>query len=184
MFEALATYWPAWLTPIGLTLALILVIANIVITMWRGARHVQMRMIETLKDSDEGIVVNYRCQVTNTGRIGIQIDKVDLYTAGGGNVAIPLQLRSGEKPRKLDQGEVQDWEICLRDLQEKCKVKGWLELVAVATDTTGKEYRQKRKNSMMVNLSDSLAINLASSADRNAGGQTTRLPRRCQGHGP
>jgi hypothetical protein len=184
MFEALATYWPAWLTPLVSTLALILVIANIVITMWRGARRVQMRMMEILTESDEGIFVNYRCQVTNTGRGGIQIDKVDLYPADGGNVAIPLRLRSGEKPRKLDQGEVQDWEICLRDLQGKSKVKGWLELVAVAADTTGKEYRQKRKDSMTVNLSDSLTINLAGSADRNAGGQTTSLSRRCQGHGP
>lgn len=161
MFVELTTYWPAWLTPIVSTLALTLGIANIVITLWRGARRVQMRMIETLKESDDGIFVYYRCQVTNTGCIGIQINSVDLYPAGGENVVIPLRLRSDEKPRKLDQGETQDWEVCLRDLREKFQAKGQLELVAVATDTTGKEYRQKRKDSMTINLSNSLTIDLA-----------------------
>jgi hypothetical protein len=161
MFEALTTYWPAWLTPIVSTLALILGIANIVITLWRSARRVQMRMIETLKQSDEGVFVYYRCQVTNTGHTGIQLDKVELYPASEDNIAVPLRLRSGEKPRKLDQGETQDWEICLRDLQGRFQAKGWLELVAVATDTTGNEYRQKRKDSTTINLSDTLTIDLA-----------------------
>lgn len=161
MFVALMPYWPAWLTPIIATLALIIGAANIAITLWRGTRRVQMKMIETLKESDEGIFVYYRCQVINTGCIGIQIDKVELYPAGGENTAISLRPRSGEKPRKLDRGETQDWEICLRDLKATSEAKDRLELVAVATDTTGKKYRQKRKDSMTINLSDSLKIDLA-----------------------
>lgn len=161
MFEALTIYWPAWLTPVVSTLALMLGIVNILITLWRAARRVQIRMIETLKQSAEGIFVYYRCQITNTGHVGIQIDKVDLYLADEGNVAVPLRLRTGEKPRKLDQGETQDWEICLQDLQGKFQARGRLELVAVATDTTGKKYRQKRKDSVTINLSDSLTIDLA-----------------------
>jgi hypothetical protein len=162
MFVALTPYWPDWLTPIVATLALMLGTVNIGITLWRGTRRVQMKMIETLKESDEGTFVYYRCQVTNTGCIGIQIDKVDLYPAGGENAAISLRLRSDEKPRKLDQGETQDWEICLRDLKAAFQAAGQLELVAVATDTTGNKYRQKRKDSITINLSDSLTIYLAS----------------------
>jgi hypothetical protein len=162
MFVALTPYWPDWLTPIVAMSALMLGAANIGITLWRGTRRVQMKMIEILKESDEGIFVYYRCQVTNIGCVGIQIDKVDLYPAGGELVAISLRLRSGDKPRKLDQGETQDWEICLRDLKATLQATGQLELVAVATDTTGKEYRQKRKDSVTINLSDSLTIDLAS----------------------
>jgi hypothetical protein len=162
MFVALTPYWPDWLTPIVATLALMLGTANIGITLWRGTRRVQVKMIETLKESDEGIFVYYRCQITNAGCIGIQIDSVDLYPAGGENVPISLRLRSGEKPRKLDQGETQDWEICLRDLKAAFQATGQLELVAVATDTTGKKYRQKRKDFLTINLSDSLTIDLAS----------------------
>ena len=88
MFVALMRYWPAWLTPIIATLALIIGAANIAITLWRGTRRVQMKMIETLKECDEGIFVYYRCQVTNTGCVGIQIDNVELYAAGGENTAI------------------------------------------------------------------------------------------------
>ena len=161
MFVALTPYWPDWLTPIVATLALMLGIANIAITLWRGTRRVQMKMIETLKESDEGIFVYYRCQVTNTGCIGIQIDKVDLYPAGGEKVPISLRPRSDEKPRKLDRGETQDWEICLPDLKAAFQAAGQLELVAVATDTTGKKYRQKRKDSMTLNLSDSLKVDFA-----------------------
>jgi hypothetical protein len=162
MFVALMPYWPAWLTPIIATLALIIGAANIAITLWRGTRRVQMKMIETLKECDEGIFVYYRCQVTNTGCVGIQIDKVDLYPADGENVCISsLRLCSGEKPRKLDQDETQDWEICLPDLKATLQATGQSELVAVATDTTGKKYRQKRKDSMKIDLSDSLSIDLA-----------------------
>ncbi len=161
MFVALMPYWPAWLTPIIATLALIIGAANIAITLWRGTRRVQMKMIETLKECDEGIFVYYRCQVTNTGCIGIQVDKVDLYPAGGEKVPISLRPRSDEKPRKLDRGETQDWEICLPDLKATLQATGQSELVAVATDTTGKEYRQKRKDSMKIDLSDSLSIDLA-----------------------
>ncbi len=163
MLVALTTpYWPAWLTPIVATLALMLGTANIVISLWRGTRRVQMKMTETLSESDEGILVYYRCQITNTGCIGIKIDKVDLYPAGGENVATSLRLRSDEKPRKLEQGERQDWEICLRDLKATSQAAGHLELVAVATDSMGKKYRQKRKDSITINLSDSLTIDLAS----------------------
>ncbi len=163
MLVALTPYWPVWLTPLIASLALILGTANIAITLWRGTRRVQMKLIETLKECDEGIFVYYRCQVTNTGCVGIQIDKVDLYPANGEDVGISsLRLRSGEKPRKLDQGETQDWEICLCDLKAAYQAAGQLKLVAVATDTTGKKYRQKRKDFMTINLSDSLAVDLAS----------------------
>lgn len=162
MFVALMPYWPDWLTPIVATLALMLGAASFGITLWRGTRRVQIKMIETLKESDEGIFVYYRCRVTNVGCIGIQVDKVDLYPAGGETVPISLRPRSDEKPRKLDQGETQDWEICLYDLKAAFQAAGQLELVAVATDTTGKKYRQKRKDSMTINLSDPLAIDLAS----------------------
>ena len=161
-FVALTPYWPDWLTPIVAALALMLGTANIGITLWRGTRRVQIKMIETLKESDEGIFVYYRCQVTNTGCIRVQIYRVDLYPAGGENAAISLRPRSDEEPRELYQGERQDWEICLRDLKAAFQAAGQLELVAVATDTTGKKYRQKRKDSMTINLSDSLTIDLAS----------------------
>ena len=162
MLVALTPYWPVWLTPLIASLALILGTANIAITLWRGTRRGQMKLIETLKEGEEGIFVYYRCQVTNTGCVGIQVDKVDLYPANGEDVGISsLRLRSGEKPRKLDQGETQDWEICLPDLQATPLATGPSEWVAVATDTTGKEYRQKRKDSMKIDLSDSLSIDLA-----------------------
>src|SRR3712207_4903030 len=162
MSVALTPYWPVWLTPLIASLALILGTANIAITLWRGTRRVRMKLIETLKECDEGIFVYYRCQVTNTGCVRIQVDKVDLYPANGEDVGISsLRLRSGEKPRKLDQGETQDWEICLPDLKATLRATGQSELVAVATDTTGKEYRQKRKDSMKIDLSDSLSIDLA-----------------------
>jgi hypothetical protein len=160
MLFALTAYGPALITPVLAVLALILSVASMGTTLWRGWRRVQLRMKETLKKTDDGIFVYYRCQVTNTGYIPLQVDSVLLYPSGGGNGGFPLRLRTGEDPRMLHQGETQDWEIGLHELERRFRVKGRLELVAAATDTTGKEYRQKRKDSLTIDLPNSSTIDL------------------------
>jgi hypothetical protein len=160
MLFALTNYGPAWITPALSVLALTLSVASLGTTLWRGRRRVQLRMKETLKKTDDGILVYYRYQVTNTGYIPLQIDGVLLYPSGGGNGGFPLRLRPGEDPRMLHQGETQEWEIGLHELERRIRVKGRLELVAAATDTTGKEYRQTRKDSLTIDLPDSSTIDL------------------------
>jgi hypothetical protein len=159
MLFALTNYGPAWITPVLSVLALTLSVASLGTTLWRGQRRVQLRMKETLKKTDDGIFVYYRYQVTNTGYIPLQIDGVLLYPSGG-NGGFPLRLRPGEDPRMLHQGETQEWEIGLHELERRFRVEGKLELVAAATDTTGKEYRQTRKDSLTIDLPDSSTIDL------------------------
>ncbi len=58
-------------------------------------------IIDEVVDGDGPLL--YRCQVTNTGYIGVQIDRVELRPASGeGNVGIVLQLPKNEQSRKLD----------------------------------------------------------------------------------
>ena len=91
----------------------------------------------------------YRCLVTNTGYIGVEIDRVELRRSAESSLGILLHLPRDEQPRKLDQGESQEWGIYLDELKERLQ-GGKIKVIAVAVDTTGKEYVQKRKDAVAI----------------------------------
>lgn len=153
--------WSSWVSTAIAVLALIVAALSLVISalgyltvLWRGKKRVRIRSSEAVEDLAKGGPFYYRCLVTNVGYIGVQIDGVALYPAAGTRgVGIPLTLPRGEQPRKLDQGESQEWGILLDDLHARLQGEGRLEVVAVATDTAGGEHEQRRKDSLSVDLS-------------------------------
>jgi hypothetical protein len=92
--------------------------------------------------------VIYRCLVTNIGYIGVEIDRVELRRSAESPSGILLHLPRDEQPRKLDQGESQAWEMSLDVLKEG--FQGETKVIAVAVDTTGKDYMQKRKDAVAI----------------------------------
>jgi len=66
-----------------------------------------------------------------------------------GRTGILLSLPNGETPRKLEQGESQvweiDWERLLNSLEREKPQVRVTALVAIAQDTTGKDYVQKEQ---------------------------------------
>ncbi len=147
ILAVLQTNWPAWIALVISSLALIGTLGNFLLTLWRGRRHIRIRSSQVedaiLIGAGEVVSFNYRCTVTNTGYIGLQIERVELRPAAGGNVGIELELAHGEQPRKLDQGEKQNWEKDVRELKRALQVAEKIEVIAVAVDTTGEEYVQK-----------------------------------------
>lgn len=132
--------------------ALLGTLGNTWIVFWRGRKRVRIRTSEVEESGSGTGPFIYQCQVTNDGFIGVQIDSVEIYPAKGGNVGIPLRLPLDEKPKKLDQGESQAWGKYLHELEEELVGEGRLDVVAVARDTTGKEYKQKRGDSLPIQL--------------------------------
>jgi len=100
--------WSTWLPIIISALALIGTLGNFTMVLWRGRRHVRIRTSQIRKslligEGDTGGFV-HRCTVTNTGYIGVQIQRVELRSSAEAKVGILLELPQGEQPRKLDQG--------------------------------------------------------------------------------
>jgi hypothetical protein len=157
--------------PIGISLlALVGTLGNYLLTLSRGRKHVQIK--SWVNDSTAvGGTVTYRCRVTNTGYIGVQIESVSVTPRSGG-FSIGLRLQEGAEPRKLDQGESQEWETELdfllepflkdpdmlqvnieREETESAGVKVSIEgletkVVTVAEDTAGEKYVQKQKDAL------------------------------------
>jgi len=141
----LAVEEPGGWIPIGISLlALVGTLGNYLLTLSRGRKHVQLKSSLVVEEPAE----IYRCLVTNTGYIGIEIDRVELRRSAESSLGIVLQLPRGEQPRKLDQGESQAWGIYLDELKER--LQGETKVVAVAVDTTGKEYVQKQKDAVAI----------------------------------
>jgi hypothetical protein len=151
----LAVEEPSGWIPIGISLlALVLTLGNYVLTIYRGKKHVQLKsslVRSSLARSSLAVeepTEIYRCLVTNTGYIGVEIDRVELRRSAESSSEIVSQLLRDEQPRKLDQGESQAWEIYLDELKER--LQGETKVIAVAVDTTGKEHVQKRKDAVAI----------------------------------
>jgi hypothetical protein len=142
--------------PIGISLlALVGTLGNYLITLSRGRKHVHiMSWVHCTHFAGQDRQATYYCRVTNTGYIGLQVNRVDVRIA---LVQRPhlvgfLHLPSGEKPKKLDQGESQEWGIALNVLLDGLHASVVREqdseakVIAVAWDTTGKEYVEKQKD--------------------------------------
>jgi len=157
----LATDSTSWIAILISVLALIGTLGNFGYTLWRGRRRVRIRTSVV----EDPILIGraggpapeprpslvYRCTVTNTGYIGLEIGRVALFSPGG-NVGIELKLSPEEQPRKLDQGEKQKWEKDLDEIKGMLGGEGTVEVIAVAADTTGKRYVQKEKDALSINL--------------------------------
>ncbi len=147
--------WTAWLPIVISALALLGTLGNFGLLLWRGRKHVSIRSSIELDEVDgkDGPPM-YVCNVTNTGYIGVQIDRVELRPASGSGAAgIVLRLPQGEQPKKLDQGESQKWGMYIDEAiviyarrgEGAPRASGELRVVAVAVDTTGKEYVQEQQ---------------------------------------
>jgi hypothetical protein len=146
----LAVEEPSGWIPIGISLlALVATIGNYLLTLSRGRKHVQLKssLVRSSLIVEEPAEI-YRCLVTNTGYIGVEIDRVELRRSAEGALGMVLQLPRDEQPRKLDQGESQAWGIYVDEL--KGSLQGETKVIAVAVDTTGKEYVQKRKDAVAI----------------------------------
>jgi hypothetical protein len=159
--------WSTWLPIIIAALALMVsalaligTLGNFLLVLWRGRRHVRIRSSQVWKppvvwradetaEDDEGYFV-YQCGITNTGYIGVQIERVELRSKGGANVGIVLELAPNEQPRKLDQGESQNWETALDELKNTLPGEGAIKLIVLAVDTTGKEYVQRERDALPI----------------------------------
>ena len=146
----LAVEEPSGWIPIGISLlALALTLGNYLLTVSRGRKHVQLKssLVRSSLDVEEPAEI-YRCLVTNSGYIGVEINGVELRRSAESSLGIGLRLPRGEQRRKLDQGESQEWAIYLDELKEG--LQGETKVIAVAVDTTGKEYVQKRKDAVAI----------------------------------
>lgn len=150
---ALAAAVIEWSTcvPIGISvMALVVSGLSYGTVLHRGRKRVQIRTSVVAKKFNP-YVFYYRCQVTNVGYIGVQIHAVSLVPPKGSRgVAIRLKLPKSEQPRKLDQGESQEWEMLLEELQEMLQNGESLKVIALAEDTTGTEYEQKPEDSVPI----------------------------------
>jgi hypothetical protein len=148
----LAVQEPSGWIPIGISLlALVGTLGNYLLTLSRGRKHVRLRSFLDVEIDNRGNLSGrevYRCTVTNTGYIGVQVDSVELRESVDSPLGIMLGLRQDEKPRKLDQGESQEWGMYLHDIEER--LQGETKVIAVAVDTTGKEYVQQRKDAVSI----------------------------------
>jgi hypothetical protein len=154
----LAIVEPSGWISIGIALlALVGTLGNYLLTLSRGRKYVQLKssLVRASLTVEEPAEI-YRCLVTNTRYIGVEIDRVELRWSAenSSNLVWPtprkivLQLSRDEQPRKLDQGESQEWGIYLDELKES--LLGETKVIAVAVDTTGKEYVQKPKDAMTI----------------------------------
>jgi hypothetical protein len=100
----LAVEEPSGWIPIGISLlALVGTLGNYLLTLSRGRNHVQLKssLVRSSLVVEEPAEI-YRCLVTNTGYIGVEIDRVELRRSAESSLGIVLQLPRGEQPRKLD----------------------------------------------------------------------------------
>lgn len=51
----------------------------------------------------------FRCEITNVGKTGVKIREARVWIDRPPGKPIPLHLREGEQPRKLDNGDSQTW---------------------------------------------------------------------------
>ena len=142
---------PDWI-PIGISLlALIGTLGNYLLTLSRGRKRLHIA-------SDVGHNT-YWCRVTNTGYIGLQVEFVHIPQPG-----VLLRLPDGDTPRKLDQGESQVWEVeleyLLRSLRDADLEDLETPIVAIARDTTGKEYIQSKRAAFLATSMLSAAARL------------------------
>jgi hypothetical protein len=140
----LAVEEPSGWIPIGISVAaLVFTIGNFLLILYRGRKRVRLKsslvrssLVRSSLAVEEPTEI-YRCLVTNTGYIGVEIDRVELRRSAESSSEIVSQLLRDEQPRKLDQGESQAWEIYLGELKES--LQGETKVIAVAVDTTGKK---------------------------------------------
>lgn len=94
----------------------------------------------------------YRCTVTNTNVLSIQIRSVGLASSGDSGMEIPLERAPDQESRVLAQGASEVWEMPLRDLQEQLSGSSEIEVVAIVTDTVGDRYVQDKTKSLPIHL--------------------------------
>lgn len=141
--------------PIALSLLALLVSGwNTWIVLRRGKKRVRIRSsirMEAVGSSSSSPL--YVCTVTNVGYIGLQVDRVELRSTAGAAMGVMLSLADGEEPRKLDQGEAQEWGAFVSDANKGSTPPGELpqvSVVAVAVDTAGEEHVQRCKDSLAI----------------------------------
>ena len=153
-----ADWFLQWAPVIALVLS-VLALAGTGVNTWivvrRGRKRVRIRSSIRLEEVEEGISAAplYACKITNVGYIGLQIDRVELGSTAGAAMGVVLTLPEGEEPKKLDQGETQEWGAFIGGVdggasptREARKIR----VVAVAVDSTGKKYVQRRKDSLPI----------------------------------
>ena len=150
--------WTTWLPIIISALALLGTLGNLTLLLWRGRAHLSIRSAQDIHEHP-GLdrPLTYICRITNVGYVGVQIDRVKLRRVSDDMDLAVLGLRKDELPRKLDQGESQVWGMYVDEIGEHLPrsigvLRGDVEVVAVAIDTTGKEYLQKREDSLSIRL--------------------------------
>ncbi len=109
-----------WIAIVISIFALTGTLGNFVLALWQRRKHVRIRSSEVTESVEDGPGPSvYLCKVTNTGSIGVQIERVELRSSRGANVGIVLKLAKDEQPKKLDQGESQEWGMYLHDIEER-----------------------------------------------------------------
>ena len=153
-----ADWFLQWAPVIALVLSALALVGtgvNTWIVLRRGRKRVRIRSSIRLEEVEEGVSAAplYACKITNTGYIGLQIDRVKLRSTAGAAMGVMPALPEGEEPKKPDQGETQEWGAFMggadagaSPTRETRKIRA----VAVAVDSTGKEYVQRRKDSLPV----------------------------------
>jgi len=93
-------------------LTLVGTLGNYLLTISRGRKYVQLKssLVRSSLIVEEPAEI-YRCVVTNTGYIGVEIVGVELRRSAESSLGIVLQLATDEQSRKLDPGESQEWGI-------------------------------------------------------------------------
>jgi len=143
-----ADWFLQWAPVIALPLSVLALLGtgvNTWIVLHRGKKRVRIRSSIRLEGTEGGAAEPlYACTITNDGFIGLQIDRVELRSHPDASAGVPLALPRGEDPRKLEQGEAQEWGVFMSDVWGSSS--GDARLVAVAVDTTGRTFVQRRKD--------------------------------------
>jgi hypothetical protein len=133
---------------------------NLLLTYLRDRREKQrdIRSVEIVSSIENAFIAigegietpYYRCTVTNSNVLSVQISSVGLASSVNAGMEIPLERAPGQANQALVQGASEVWGIPLHDLQAQFSGPSEVRVVAVATDTARNRYIQDQSKSLPI----------------------------------